>query len=65
MQMYMLTLLLISNHNNARVEPNLFGCVFERRRVVVAIFPGGGGWEGTKPISANFPLSLIVLLTKE
>lgn len=60
--MYMLTLLLISNHNNARVEPALFGCVFERRRLVVAIFPGGGG---TKPISANFPLSLIVLLTKE
>lgn len=43
MQMYMLTLLLISNHNNARVEPALFGCVFERRRVVVVIFPGGGG----------------------
>lgn len=43
MQMYMLTLLLISNHNNARVEPALFGCVFERRRLVVAIFPGGGG----------------------
>lgn len=52
--MYMLTLLLISNHNNARVEPALFGCVFERRRL-----------GGTKPISANFPLSLIVLLTKE
>lgn len=64
MQIYILTLLLISNHNNARVEPELFGCVFDRRRVVVAIFPGGGD-KGTKPISANFPLSFIVLLTQD
>lgn len=28
-------------------------------------FRGGGGDKGTKPISANFPLSFIVLLTKE
>lgn len=58
--MYILTLLLISNHNDARVEPNLFGCVFERRRVVVAIFPGWGG-GGTKPISANFPVTHCVV----